>query len=94
MKTDNNVEAQQEVNSGKAEAAQKQHGVNRGHTASEPPYRRTEFTAPAAASAPFARNDSAERPCATCNDDPEECAKVPGLRHCEKTNRSSTREER
>ena len=54
----NNAEVQQEVNSGKAEAAQKQHGVNQGHTASEPPYRRTEFTAPAAASAPFARNDT------------------------------------
>ena len=26
-------------------------------------------------------------PCETCNDDPIECAKVPGSRHCERSNR-------
>jgi len=28
-----------------------------------------------------------EYDCETCRDDPEECAKVPGLRYCEKTQR-------
>ena len=27
------------------------------------------------------------RPCQTCNDDPEVCSTVPGLRHCEAANR-------
>jgi hypothetical protein len=26
-------------------------------------------------------------PCETCNDDPVECAKVPGSRHCERSQR-------
>lgn len=30
--------------------------------------------------------DSLE-PCETCNDDPEVCASVPSLRHCEKATR-------
>lgn len=30
-----------------------------------------------------------ERPCATCDDKPEVCATVPGLRHCEKATRES-----
>ena len=43
---------------------------------------------------PRCRPNNVEAPCQTCNEVPEECAKVPGLRHCEKANRSSTREER
>ena len=83
----NSAEAQQEVNSGKAEAAQKQHGVNQGHTASEPPYRRTEFTAPAAASAPFAQNDTATSECffPNCN-----CSGRAECRHEKHTFQSET----
>lgn len=36
------------------------------------------------------QNDTAERPCETCNDDPAVCATVPGLRHCEKALRSES----
>lgn len=31
-----------------------------------------------------------DEPCQTCNDVPEVCASVPGLRHCEKANREMT----
>lgn len=31
-----------------------------------------------------------DEPCQTCNDVPEVCASVPGLRHCEKANREAT----
>lgn len=32
---------------------------------------------------------NAESECQTCKGDPEVCASVPGLRHCEKANRES-----
>ena len=35
------------------------------------------------------RKRQSEKPCATCNGDPEVCATVPGLRHCEAANRQS-----
>lgn len=34
------------------------------------------------------------RPCETCNDDAHVCANVPGLRHCEKSNREDLRRDR
>ena len=33
-----------------------------------------------------------EPPCATCNDDPDVCATVPGLRHCEAATRETPSE--
>lgn len=35
----------------------------------------------------FAVSETQEAPCATCNGDPQVCATVPGLRHCEAANR-------
>ena len=32
---------------------------------------------------PFARNVIAEETCETCKGDPQVCATIPGLRHCE-----------
>ena len=47
---------------------------------------------PIYAPADFLNEQSArEYDCETCRDDPVECAKVPGLRHCEKAQRGDKR---